>query len=111
MMRAVIWQAQLAWDRKAPGLCHDGAPKTTYDLARELQCEVVLPQIFLTWGDAVYAANWEGERLGLIPDGYYIRPLLLGCYKPHLNEDAFLLDVAEAGAVVAEALRKLLRKG
>lgn len=96
MMPAIIWQTQLTWDATAeqPWSHKGGAPKASfYNLAGELQCEVVLPQIFLTWGDVVYAANWEGERNGLIPDGYYIRPLLLGCHKAHLNEDAFLLDV------------------
>lgn len=67
MMPAIMWQTELTWDRKAPGLCHEGAPKATfYNLAGELQCEVILPQIFLTWGDVVCAANWEGERLGLM---------------------------------------------
>ena len=96
MMPAVIWQAQLTWDANAkqPWSDKGGAPKASfYNLAGELQCEVVLPQIFLTWGDLVFAANWEGERLGLIPNGYYIRPVLLGCQKSHLNEDAFFLDV------------------
>ena len=96
MMPAVIWQTQLTWDPNAqqPWSDKGGAPKASfYNLAGDLQCEVVLPQIFLTWGDVVYAANWQGERLGLIPDGYYVRPLLLGCHKADLNEDAFLLDV------------------
>ena len=42
------------------------APKNKF--AGELRCEAALPQIFLTWGNVVYAANWEGERLGFIPD-------------------------------------------
>jgi len=49
MMPAVIWQTQLTWDRKAPG-SYGGAPTATfYNVAGELQCEVVLPNIVLTW--------------------------------------------------------------
>ena len=87
MMPAVICQAQLAWDANAkqPWSDRGGAPKASfYNLAGELQCEVILPHIFLTCGDVVFAANWEGERLRLIPNGFYIRLVLVGCQKTHL---------------------------
>ena len=54
------WQAQLSWDPCAP-LWNGygwGGPKATFcNMAGQLQCEVALPQVFLTWGDVIFAAS------------------------------------------------------
>jgi len=67
MMPAVIWQTQLTWDRKAPG-SYGGAPKATfYNLAGELQCEVVLPNNFLKIRD-FHLSVFKATKSSVIKD-------------------------------------------
>lgn len=46
----------------------------------------------MPWFNVVWAANWNAERLSLVPPGTNVQVVLVGCVNPHIDETAYLLD-------------------